>query len=577
MKLKLELLRMNKLKVFVLLAVTIWLAHFWNYQSFGLYEEDLYRITRVIGTPWSKVWEIILEGGGQGRPLHDGLIYLFSSLGIKLGGLNFVYWIGYVIITANSFLFYILLKRLFEKQVFTVTGALAFCLYPADTTQAFLTHALGIQPSLMLFLIALHCYLSGKKKVSYLLIFGSLLCYETIYPVFLAAPLLNNKWDSKLKGELIKHTFFLGVMILFLVIIRKLTIGGVGVIKDLSILSAIRLSVYQMLIGPIVSMAMFLYRPIQTLLALNGEQLKVLSLYLIGLMWVLSRLKLGNSSNILRLTTSIKTEVFALEIPEFFKHLAKLALIGLTMLVLAYPLTFTTAATAVSGRGSRVHTAAIFGASILCACVCSAVLFVASAYRKKRIATLGLATFFALLVGFGLTVQQDYKISWQYQRAFWTDVISLCPDMTDGTIILVELTNLKNPQQIEAHSWSIPIILNSIYQFPDSWKFVPRVYTLKPHWQEEIVLEGNLFQLSKATNWLSWLKPKPNDTIQSSSVILLEVNNGHLTRRTETLEIAEQKFRFKEISALKLPVFKKGSLYNYLIKDDDENPINYVL
>lgn len=573
----LGMLRMNEIKVYILLAITSWVAHFWHYRSFGLYEDDLYRITRVMGASWPKVWEIILEGGGQGRPLHDGMIYALSFLGLKLGGLHSIYLIAWVIVTANSYLFYVLLKRLSGHQVVAVTGALAFCLFPADTTKAFLTHSLGIQPSLMLFLIALHCYLSSKRSASYLLILGSLLCYETIYPVFLAAPLLKNRWEPRLKGEMAKHALVLGVMLVGVVIIRKLTIGGVGVTNDLSVLSAIRLSSYHMLIGPIVSITMFVNRPIKTLLELNREQLQILPIYLVALIWMLSNLKLNNSTDIYRLTTSFKTRVFRLEIPEFLKDLAMLALKGLIMLVLAYPLTLTVSATEFSGRASRVHMAAMPGGSILCACICSAILFIASAYRKQRVATLGIAALFSLLLGFGLTVQKDYRISWQYQRAFWTDVINLCPDITDGTMILVESANLKNPRQIEAHSWSTPVVLNSIYHFPESWKSVPRVYKLKLNWQQEAVLGRNLFQLSKATtNWLAWLNPKPNDTIESSNIILLQTKNGQLTRRTKPLEIAGQRISLKEKSALKPSEFKKGPLYDYIIMNSDEKPIDYL-
>lgn len=126
----------NTIKVFLLLAITTWIAHFWHSASFGLYEDDYGRVSQVMGITWLELWDLILNKSfGQGRPLHDGLIYLFSFLGLKLGGLHVVYWIGYAIVTINSFLFYLLLKRMFAKQGFAIIGALAFCLFPAGHSE----------------------------------------------------------------------------------------------------------------------------------------------------------------------------------------------------------------------------------------------------------------------------------------------------------------------------------------------------------------------------------------------------------------------------------------------------------
>ena len=41
-------------------------------------------------------------------------------------------------------------------RAFTLIGALVYCLFSADTTQAFITHSLGLQPSLTLLLLAFH-------------------------------------------------------------------------------------------------------------------------------------------------------------------------------------------------------------------------------------------------------------------------------------------------------------------------------------------------------------------------------------------------------------------------------------
>jgi hypothetical protein len=568
---------LDRVKVFVLLAITIWIAHFWHSASFGLYADDYIFISQpMISGPrlWSFIQTNVLSFA-FGRPIGYILFGIPSFLGAKLGGLKGIYWIAYVFATINSLLFYALLKRLSSHQVFALTGALAFALFPADTTRAWL-NCLPNQPSLTFLLIAFHFYLSGRRKWSYLIILGSLLSYETAFPVFLAAPLLKKKWDSKLMQELIGHALVLGIMIVCIVIIRKVL--GETRITDLNLLTMIRRSIYHVIEGPPTSMAMFLYRPLTTSASLNGEVVLLMSLCFAGLTWVLSRLNLNTAANAPRLMPSVEGKGFRLENPSFFWDLAKLALLGLVMLVLAYPLTLTVPATVIADRGTRVHLAAVVGASILCACACLAIHFIAGRYRKENLAAVGLAVFFALLVGFGLTVQQDYKISWQYQRQFWTDLVHLCPDITNDTVILVEPTGLQNPKYMVAHNWAMSFVLQQIfqfrpnYQFFDDLKLKPLVYMLLPRWQEKIVSKGELFELNKFT---VRSLPVIYDMVESSNVIFLETANGKLTRRTDPLIIGGQEFPLKKNIGSEQPI-DKGHLYTYLIKSPNEQRIHYL-
>ena len=563
---------LGEIKVLIFLGITTWIAHFWYYASFGLYEDDHVRVSSAMNWAGRQVLNSVLNQllmrYGQGRPLHDSLIWLFSYLGNKLGGLHVIYWFGYFILIINVFLFYFLLKRLWHQPVFTVTGALAFSLFPADTTRVFLTHALGIQPSITFLLVAFHCYLSGRRKLSYFVILGSLLCYETIFPVFLVAPLLKQKWDSKLIGKTLKHALTLGVMIIAVVIVRKFRLQGFGVIADPSSQDIMQ-GLGDLIIGPIVSMATFLYRPVQSLFFLNGERLIFLSLYFIGIVWLLLSLKLDISSNELHLMTSRRSQPFHLAIPEFLKPITKLILLGLTMLSLAYPLTLTTSGTIIGGKGSRVHSAAVVGASILFACLCSVIWFIAKVYRKKRLAIIGLAGFFTLLVGFGLIVQKDYQTSWNEQKTFWTDVVRLCPDIDEGTVILVEgISPSSTRVSVRPYFSSLTLVLNKIYDF-SNWKkeSQPELLILKSDWQNKIITNRNLFQLSDSNAYLPCCNFGKRDypfIVDSSKVILLEMKDGKLIRRNRPLIISEQEFKLKQSSTRKIPPLKKTRVYDFL-------------
>ena len=579
---KISILRSSDtIKVFLLLAITIWIAHFWHSASFGLYEDDWYRIPNIMEMNVADIGSFISDSLGvkgikSRLPFLHIFVHVFSFVGLKLKGLHGLYLISYIILTFNSLLFYLLLNRVFANQSFALLGALAFSLFPADTTQPYLTHSLGMQPSLTFLLITFNCYFSGKIKLSYLMIIPTLFTYETAFPVFVAAPLLQKKWNSRLINELLKHILFLGLIIFCVFFLRKVV--GEDSVSSFSFWQSLLL-IGNPIVGPITSMSMFVYRPLETLLTLRGELLVFLPLYILGLTWVLSQLKLKiQDSEFSFNNTFEKKIVHALKLPESVNNFAKAATIGLSMLILAYPLTLSTVGFSISGRGTRNHFTAVFGASILCACACSFILNrFAHNPNKKRLVILGLAGFFALLVGFGLNVQQDYKLSWQFQRGFWTDIVRLCPDVTDGTVIFVEpsglpdnrqllflrkeLEGVPDPKQIKFLSGSDKI-LPKIYQFPDDWKIPSIVYRLPIDWQQQIVSEGNLLQVSET---VAEKMRNSQRTVASSNAIFLETKNGELTRRNKPLIIGKQEFQLKQLSASGSPTFKKRPLYDYLI------------
>jgi hypothetical protein len=173
----------------------------------------------------SELWKIIVQAFqhfvDHGKPLHPTLIYSLALIGGRIGDLFGVYITGYLIVTINAFLFYGLIKRI-SNQTFALISALAYCLFSADTTQAFITHSLGLQPSLTFLLLAMHSYISDKKVLSYLLLTGILLNYETPFLIFLGAPLLKKKWDERLPRELALNAAMLGGMLLSVLLIRHL-------------------------------------------------------------------------------------------------------------------------------------------------------------------------------------------------------------------------------------------------------------------------------------------------------------------------------------------------------------------
>jgi hypothetical protein len=576
-----------KTAIFLFFAAIVWVANFWYSAGFGLYEDDWVRIPTVVGLNWHQIFtKVIFETSGQGRPFHDGLIFLFAFLGIKLGSLQYAYAIGFAIVTINAYLFYTLLDKIYANRVLSLTGALTFCLFPADTTRDYLTHSLGVQPSLTFLLTAFHCYVAGRKKLSYPIVFLCLIAYEPFFTVFFAAPLFEKKWNSKLVKEICRHGILLVAVIICAGILRKL--ASENQVSNFSPQS-IGLLIFNPIVGSMTSLAMLVYRPLETLLKLDGMLLLFCTGSLLSFIYLLSYLNFDTLDRVFSLRTLGKATRLS-KIPSFFEPYSKPIVTGVIALILAYPLTLTTVGFAISGRTTRVHAAAIIGVSLLSACICAAILRAAIKHDRKRLAILGIAGFFALLVGFGIRVQQDYQLMWQHQRGFWSDVVRLCPDLSDGTVIFVEPSGLRDtrqqmpfraargvsdPKQIKSLDWELPRVLDRIYQFPANWQLTPKAYRLESNWQEKILSNRGLFQVKAA---IPWLMPDEIDReVESTNVILLETKHGQLTRRKEPLIIADRQFKLKERPLSALPIFEKKYLYDLLIQNPNEKPINYLI
>lgn len=544
----------TNISIVCLLATLCFVAHFLHLREFGLYEDDYNFVGLPINANFGELLRLIsgrFTGFVQGRPLGFSLSYLLSYKGFNLGGLPGVYICGYLVNLSNVLLFYWLLLRLSQSFRLACLGGLAFALFPADTTATFLTHSLGLYCCVTFFLLAVHAYISNIKWLAYLAIATSVICYESCLILFLAAPLLTSRADRTITKKLIIHGSIVALILATTIVLRKLV--GESRIAELDTITAIGTSLKNTLLGPFVSMGIYLYRPLYTIANLRGELFILLPICGL-LIWLITCKILATDSR----------ENYNLYQTEIIPR-SQLWLFGVVELFLAYPLTIILKIQEIDGRASRLHLAAIIGASILCALFCDRLLSTAKNISQQRAISIGLATFFALLVGFGLLVQQDYHLAWSKQQTFWTEVTKLCPDMQERTAILVEQRKLENPTQIMAYSWSVPVVLEHIYKFPSKWKVIPRTYTLYPEWENRIDNPDRL-PLSKITEWLTFIPKQHPGVVNTKDVIMLDVVDGKLTRRDRLTLKSGITLNFKPRNPQAKIDFPHQPLYPYLIK-----------
>jgi len=575
---------MSRIKSFapsIPIALSVWVRHFMLITDYGFYEDDYSRFPYLLSLPTEKIFGLISQylsiRAGHGRPLELIFSNSFGYIGSLLGGVSGMYFVGYLLIIINVFLFYFLLKTVWNSS-FAIIGALVFSLYPADVTQPFLTHSLGLQPSLTLLLIALILFTTNHKFLSYVFATCILLTYETPFLLMLSAPLLVNHWDGKLVRALKKNALIVTGIVIATFAVRSHL--GEGRVTDLVFMEAITTSLTHMIQGPFVSMGTFLLRPAQTISNIDTTIMFTILVGFLLILIVLRHIKFD-----LPLTSHTENETTSGDTQETFESSKSLRFIvshlrvnevtpgiiaGLTMLILAYPITFTVRAYAISGRETRVHFAAILGASILVASLIQGLLRQAMKSGHIHLVKLGVTGWLALLLGFGVVVQKDYARSWDYQREFWIQLVELIPDLEKGNVILVEGTGLEDTRYIGANTWNLPRILEQIYEFPNEWDGydIPRVYRLTPNWDDYILGEEGFLHLNARTT----VAPRSYDrAVDPSGVIFLKTLDNQLIREKEDLMIMGSQVELKTFDLVLTPAFPPGRSYDLLIGPRQES------
>jgi hypothetical protein len=551
--------RSDLFKIAALLAIVTWIANFWYFRDLGIYEDDYPYVGLQMKLSLAQLCDLIKNNFMtffQGRPIGFSLQSVAVLLGSYLGGLNLLYFISYCIILTNNTLFYLFLRKLWIQPIFCICGALAYTLFPADNSRTWLT-SLQVLPAFTFLLIAFLCYFSNKNILSYLAITACLLCYETAFLLFIIAPLFKNNWTKQLYKKLIKHFFICAFIFIVIFIVRKL--DGDSRVTNLDLISTLKVSFNEVLIGPFISLYMFAYRIFS--IKITSEILFLMIVSFVCLFWVFSTFK--NDPN------KIIDNAFILK---------KLALLSLFLLLLAYPLTLTVDATQISGANSRVHNAAAFGGSILFGLFCFLLSTFLKNYRLNQLALIIIAGYFSLLVGFGLTIQNDNRVSWQYQQAFWSDIIKLAPDLSEESVVFVDSPSLNQVWGSQLHPFTdYGLGLKVIYIFPEKFKTSPLIFRLDNNWKKKITPD-RVLKLANEDGLIyhgSWWYIGSPRLVDFKDVILIQEKNGKLIRQSEPISINGVKYQFKPLTASTVQSFQKKYLYDNLIPNITPK-VNYL-
>jgi len=452
--------RRRALASVLLVATVAWSAHFLHFRRFGLYEDDIYLLARQLNWSW-RDWLVTLQRivrtVYQGRPIGFLVATVVPFLCFRLGGIHalpVLYLVASAIVVTNALLAHRLFAVVYGPS-FALLGALVFALYPADTTQAFLTHTLVLQPSLMLVLLALLTYVRGRRVLAYVLAAACLLTYESGVLAFFAAPLMRPTWEPGIVRRWAKHVIALLAIVTAVVALRvaageyraanlESSDQGIG-------WSAVPARIVQSLwTGPQVNLSAYVRRPGWAL----GPNLDR------GLVF-------GMAAAFAAVLAVLGTgQAFAAGLPPP-AVLFRAAITGLVMLVGGYALEFSGwhfPPIYEAGRMSAVHLGATLGATLVAAAVLS-LPWARARGRAPRAALAALTAFYlASLFGYRLIVQRGYVSAAQQQREYWSRIVSLVPDLSADTVVVLLDGEVPGNHFIAPSSWSDTWVLPLLFR-----------------------------------------------------------------------------------------------------------------
>lgn len=443
----------------LLVALTVLAAHFARLPQFGLYEDDYWGIAPHLHEPLGRLWDRLLSNFTHwptGRPLNHFLPAALGSLGSRLGGLRGVYAVAAAWLALNGALVYLILRQI-TSEVGAVVAALAYVVFPADSTKILLLHAAHVQGAMTFLLVGILLWMRGgtTRLASYPVAALALLSYETAFLPFLVLPLIRASDRRATLRTWTVHLIACAAILTVIAVVRLRT-GDVRAIEAAHETgrSAHRI-LTSLIIGPRTSGRMLFAAVATGWRRIDLYAALACVLTVLGFLTVARRARPAGSP----LSSGVAARWPAWLAPETDRPysipwwwllasalVAWSASYALTLSDFSYPPTQTV------GRLTSTHVAAAWP-------VC---LMVAALYEGARrwgragarTATVAFAVWLASMVAYHHFIQREYARTWTMEKAFWRQVMTLAPEAGPGWTVIVDGVQAEASTVICANSWA---------------------------------------------------------------------------------------------------------------------------
>jgi hypothetical protein len=545
--------------VFAIMALAF-IAHFIFFPLFGLYEDDYIYTLPPMNFSWAEFSRSLVDAWRdpvQARPLNHFLRQIFFFFTVRHGHLAAGFLLNWVLVSANGVILYSVIRRILSHPV-ALIGALVFVLFPIDTSRQILMIQTDLLVPICLLLVCFHLYLSRRYWMAYVLIGVSMLDLESLFPPFLAAPLLLaglagvSSWKSLLKKVII-HGLIMA-MIFGLFVVGRIALGEERARSASSnavdsIVRVVRLGTE----GPFHSLIALIQRPLDGAIHCNAALFPYALLAIAVTAWGLSGSLPGRDEP--------APDSLGRGQPE--RRAALYVFIGGLMVwslgyVLWIPDDYFPPVISI-GRMSAEHSAAAIGAGLAAAGV--AVWILSLSITPKRLFVLAFSCYCGALVSFAVEIQlTEYVPYWEETKRFWSELLNQIRDIQDGDVVLVEQSDdprampiTKGFGEFDEETY-LPLALPLFVDFPNTWKQNPRVYGV---WNGCGVDDlGDSIKVHTPM-WAPTIWP----TIHSGSFIYFRVMDGRLERVTGPVTIEGKQLVPKQPSADDLPSLPLSKVY----------------
>lgn len=498
------------------IAAAVLPAHFLHLRSLGVYEDDYWAIVPFLeagGTDLVASAKYHFSVWMTGRPLNYLLPALFSAAGSALAGLDGIFLLTGAALLANCILIHAILRR-FVSAPTALFAAVFYGLYPADTTKILLVHGAHVQTSVTFALLAFYFYLreSPSRWNCYLIAPLSLLSYESAYLPFLFAPLLtfsaSRRWliRTGVHGIICVTT----VAVIAAIRLSKGDSRATSVVESVG--DAVQRSLTSLYLGPWTSVSRLIAAPIEGISHADLTGLVVAGAAVIVLV-ILGR-KLARADR----------DVPAGQVG--WHSLFVLAVSGVIFWSVSYGLAIVDPhfpPVRTMGRLTSVHVAGAVGATLLLAALVEAAS--RATPRRLRVAlAVVLAAYVGLLSTFQYRVQRGFVYSWNEQQKFWSQVLTLAPDLSAGTAVLVTGAQAPLSGSIAANSWSDALVLPHFFRLPAGTE--PPVLVMLDNCSEAI----RIHRSDAGLRWRPHFWSGVEKNLDPENVIVLQSDYGRLSR-----------------------------------------------
>ncbi|MBN2612091.1 MAG: hypothetical protein JXB00_11090 [Bacteroidales bacterium] len=560
----------HNILIFLFFAVIVFIAYFFGMKYFGLYEDDYWTAGIPVNCNQEEIKNFLDLNfsdfkNNLGRYIAAIVSMYLPYFTFRTGSFFMVYFFGVILVALNALLVYLIFRQRLPEVV-SLAGALVFILFPADTTKALLVHIYQLQLSLTFTFIGILLYLKNYRFWAYVVSFLSLITYENAFLAFIIIPLFENlKWDKKLLLQFIKH---IGIVItIFIMLFITRSYFGDRVVTSLNMGEMIIKTLFAIIAGPFIAAYSFLKAPVETIANLDKTWGFILAGFLLLGSFMLVKAK-GNYSNGEK-ASDVK---FRLDFKkgEFFNIkefdlIFKIVITAGLMMMVAYAFSITHFPPfALKGRGTSVHLGTTIGSSLMFSALFYFLLTIMRSVKSWRILIIITSIYLSLLVGYGRLIQLDFIKSWKIQRDFWADVIDKCPDVENGTIIFLKDRNLEKTDFIITYAWSLPLVYENLFRFPEEWDKPPKLQLIDPEMHEDFSVENKkLFYIPPYPFTFYYQK---RVELQDGNVILLEKTDKGLKRLSGHIEINGLKIELKEHGKDMLEGFEKQNVYHWMFR-----------